>query len=43
MEFEVLKRGHIKRNIIIGAVVVIILAALILTREQNIEQQQIYL
>ena len=43
MEFEVLKRSHLKRNIIIGAVVVIILAALILTREQNIEQQQIYL
>ena len=43
MPFETLKRSHLKRNIIIGAVVVIILAALILTREQNIEQQQIYL
>ena len=31
MPFETLKRSHLKRNIIIGAVVVIILAALILT------------
>ena len=31
MNFEVIKRGHVKRNILIGVVVVLILSAIILT------------
>ena len=30
MEFEVLKRSHLKRNIIIGVVIVLIISALVL-------------
>ncbi len=30
MEFEVLKRGHIKRNIIIGVIAVLLISAVIL-------------
>ena len=31
MKFEVIKRSHVKRNIIIGIIVVLILSAIILT------------
>ena len=31
MNFEVIKRSHIKRNILIGVVVVLVLSAIILT------------
>ena len=31
MDFEVLKRGHVKRNIIVAVIIVLILSAIILT------------
>ena len=31
MKFEVLKRSHLKRNILIGVVVVLVLSAIVLT------------
>ena len=38
MNFEVIKRSHIKRNILISVVVVLVLSAIILTfTRENIE------
>ena len=39
MNFEVLKKSHLKRNIIVGVVVVAVIAAIVLIlQEQNTEQ-----
>ena len=44
MDFEVLKRSNLKKNIIIGMVVVLIFSAVILTsQELNIKQLHQYL